>query len=135
MECQRKDIKGLKATIARYESSLRTGQEGSLASADDSSDTGARGAEEADMATTSVADDTPTVRATPEPSTSPPDEEQALPMEVEDGNDHQTPASPVSHWEDELLTGGEAVGVEREMASLKVSSPEGHEDSDGGASI
>ena len=37
------------------------------------------------------------------------------------------PASPVSPGEDNLLTGGGAVGVEGEMASLKVSSPSGHD--------
>ena len=86
------------------------------------------------MVTTPVVDDAPTVSATPEQLTSPPGEEQTQSMEVEDGNDHQPPASPVSHRENELLTGGDAVGVEGEMANLKVSSPRGHEDSDGGAS-
>ena len=44
-------------------------------------------------------------------------------MEVDSGDDCQPPASPVSYSEDELLTGGNAVDVEGEMANLKVSSP------------
>ena len=54
---------------------------------------------------------------------------------MDDGDYSQTPASPVSHREDELLTGGDAVGVEGEMANLMVSSPGGSDDGDEGASI
>ena len=81
------------------------------------------------MATTQVADDTPAVNAAPESLTSPPGEEQARSMEVDDGDDSQPPASPISH------TGGDAVGVEGEMANLTISSPGGGDDSDEGASI
>ena len=35
------------------------------------------------------------------------------------------PASPVSHEDDNLLTGGDAVGVEAGLAHLTVSSPRG----------
>ena len=87
------------------------------------------------MATTSVANDTPPVSTMPEPLTSPPCEEQTCSMEVDDGDDHQPPASPVSYREDELLTGGDAVGVEGEMANLTVSSPGGYGGGDKGASI
>ena len=52
-------------------------------------------------------------------------------MEVDDGNDCQ----PISHREDNLLTGGDVVGVEGEMANLMVSSPGGGDDGDEGASI
>ena len=97
----------------------------------DPSDSKAEGA----MATTPVADDAPAVSATPESLTSPPGEEQTRSMEVDDGDDSQTPASPVSHREDELLTGGGAIGVEGEMANLMVSSPGGSDGSDGGATI
>ena len=86
------------------------------------------------MATTPVADDAPPVSAMPEPLTPPPGEEQTHSMEVDDRDDHQPPASPVSYREDELLTGGNAVGVEGEMANLKVSSPGGYDGSDRGAS-
>ena len=87
------------------------------------------------MATTPVANDAPTVSTMPEPLTSPPGEEQTRSMEVDDGDDHQPPASPISHREDKLLTGGDAVGVEGEMANLTVSSPGGYDGGDKGASI
>ena len=87
------------------------------------------------MATTPVADDAPPVSTMPESLTPPPGEEQTHSMEVDNGDDHQPPASPISHREDELLTGSDATGVEGEMANLKVpSSPESHDGSDGGAS-
>ena len=87
------------------------------------------------MATTPVVDDTPPVSTTPEPLTSPPGEDQTCSMKVDDGDDCQTPDSPISHREDELLTGDNAVGVEGEMANLTVSSPGGYDGSDKGASI
>ena len=87
------------------------------------------------MATTLVANDTPAVSATPESLTSPPGEEQTCSMEVDDRDDSQPPASPVSHREDELLTGGDVVGVEGEMANLTVSSPGGGDGGDEGATI
>ena len=77
------------------------------------------------MATTLVADDAPAVSAAPVSLTSSPGEEQTRSMEVDDGDEGQPPASPVSHREDELLTGGGAVGVEGEMANLTVSFPRG----------
>ena len=138
MERKCKDIKGLKATISHYESCLgrvRVQPEGTPASDGDPSDSGAEGAEEVEMATTLVADDAPPVSAMSEPLTSPPGEDQTCSMKVDDGDDHQPPASPISHREDELLTGDNAVGVEGEMANLMVSSPRGCDASDKGASI
>ena len=85
------------------------------------------------MATTPVANDAPPVSTMPEPLTPPPGEEQTHSMEVDDRDDHQPPASPISYREGKLLTGGNAVGVEGEMANLKVSSPRGYDGSDGGA--
>ena len=87
------------------------------------------------MATTLVADDAPAVSAMPEPLTSPPGEDQTRSMKVDDGDDCPPPASPVSHREDELLTGDNMIGVEGEMANLTVSSPRGYDGSDEGASI
>ena len=87
------------------------------------------------MATTPVANDAPPVSATPEPLTSPPGKDQTCSMEVDDGDDCQPPASPISHREDELLTGNDVVGVEGEMANLMVSSPGGYDGSDEGTSI
>ena len=56
-------------------------------------------------------------------------------MEVDDGDKHQTPASPISHREDKILTGDTVVGVEGEMANLTVSSPRDDEGGDKGASL
>ena len=99
------------------------------------SDHGAGDAEEAEMAITPVADDTPPVSAMTHPSDPPPVEEQTHSMEVDDGNVDQPPASPVSPREDELLTGGGVVGVEGEMANLKVSSPRGQDVGDEDTSV
>ena len=137
MEWKWKYIKGLKVTISHYESSLGRAQvqpEETPTSEDDLSDSGAEGAKEAEMATTPVADDAPPVSAMPQPLTPPPGEEQTHSMDLDDGDDHQPPASPISYREDELLTGSNAVCVEGEMANLKVSSPGGYDSSDRGAS-
>ena len=134
MEWRQKDLKGLEATISQYESSLRGARVPpgeTPAGEDDPSNSRAKGA----IAATPVADDAPPVSAMPEPLTSPPGEDQTCSMEVDDGDDHQPPASPISHREKELLTGGDAVGVEGEMANLTVSSPAGSDDGDEGASI
>ena len=134
MNWRQRDLKGLEATISQYKSSLRGAQiqpEGTAAHEDEPSDSEAKGA----MATTLVADNAPAVSTTPESLTSPPGEEQTCSMEVDDGDDSQPPASPVSHREDELLTGGGAVGVEGEMANLTVSSPGGGDGGDEGATI
>ena len=134
MEWRWRDLKGLKATISKYESSLRGAQvqsEGTPARKDDLSDSEAKGT----MATTPVANDAPAVSATPESLSSSPGEEQTCSMELDDGDDSQPPASPVSHREDELLTGRDVVGVEGEMANLTVSSPWGSDGGDEGASI
>ena len=134
MERRQKDLKGLKVTISQYEPSLRRAwvqPEETPASEDNPSNSGAEGA----MATTLVADDAPPVSAMPELLTSPPGEEHTHSMEVDDRDDHQPLASPVSYREDELLTGSDAVGVEGEMANLTVSSPRGYDGSDKGTSI
>ena len=115
MEQKWKDIKGLKVTISHYESSLRRAQvqpEETPASEDNPSDSGAEDAKEVEMPNTLVADDAPPVRAMPKPLTPPPGEEQTHFMEVDDRDDCQLPASPISYREDELLTGGNVVGVE-----------------------
>ena len=137
MEWKQKDIKGLEVTISYYESSLRRARvqpEETPASEDDPSNSGAKGAKEVEMATTLVADDASPVSAMPEPLSPPPGEEQTHSMEVDDGDDCQPPASPISYREDKLLTGSNVVGVEGEMANLKVSSPGHYDGSDGGAS-
>ena len=125
MEQKWKDLKGLEATISEYKSSLRGGRE------DNPSDSKAKGA----MAITPVADNALSVSTTPESLTSPLGEEQTCTMEVDDGDEHQTPSSPVSHRENDLLTGDTIVGVEEEMANLMVSSPGDGKGGDKGASI
>ena len=125
MEQKRKDLKGLEATISEYESCLRGGH------GDNPSDSEAEGA----MAITPVAYDAPSASTAPESLTSPPGEEQTHTMEVDDGDEHQTPASPISPREDDLLTGNTGVGVEGEMANLTVSSPGEGKGGDKGASI
>ena len=123
---RQKDLKSLSIAISQHESSLKRAQdqpEETTTSEDDSSDHDAGDAEEAEMAITPVADDAPPVSAMTHPSDHPPVEEQTHSMEVDDGNDDQPLASPVSPREDELLMGGGTVGVEGEMANLKVSSP------------
>ena len=134
MEQRWRDLKGLEATISEYEYDLgraRARPENAPVSNDGQSDPRAKGG----MAITPVASDAPPVRATPESLTSPPGEEQTRTMEVDDRDEHQTPASPVSHREDELLTGDTVVGVEGEMANLTVLSPGDGEGGDKGASI
>ena len=125
MEQKWKDLKGLEATISKYESRLRGGHE------DDPSDSKAEGA----MAITPVTDDAPSASATPESLASPLGEEQTHTMEVDDGDEHQAPASPVSPREDEPLTGNTVVGVEGEMANLTVSSPREGKGGDKGVSV
>ena len=134
MEQRQKD---LKATISQYEACLgraRVQPEGTPASEDDPSDSGAEG-EEVEMATTPVAEDAPPVSTMPAPLTAPPGEEPTCSMEMDDKDNRQPPASPVSPREDELLTGGEAVGMEGEMANLMVSSPKDQDGNEGDASI
>ena len=87
------------------------------------------------MAITQVADDAPPVSTMTHFPDPPLVEEQTHSMEVDDGNDDQPPASPVSPREDELLTDGGAVGVEGEMANLKVSSSRGQDGGDEDASV
>ena len=129
MEWRQKDLKGLEATLSQYKSSLRgawvpPGK--TQAGEDDPSDSGSEGA----MTATLVANDAPPVGTTPQPLTFPPGEDETRSMEVHDGDDCQPPASPISHIEDDLLTGGDAVGVEGEMANITVSSLRGGDDGD-----
>ena len=46
-------------------------------------------------------------------------------MEVDDDGIHPHLPSPVSHEDDDLLMGNEAIGVESDLAHLTVSSPRG----------
>ena len=84
MEQKQKDLQSLKATISEYKSCLRGGRE------NDSSDSEAEGA----MAITP--EDAPSASTAPESLASPPGEEQTHTMEVDDWDEHQAPASPIS---------------------------------------
>ena len=70
-------------------------------------------------------DDAPSESTTTPASDSPPAEGQTQDMEMDDEGIHSHPASPVSHEDDDLLTGSEAIGVELDLAHLTVSSPRG----------
>ena len=136
MELIRKDLEGLSLANSQHESHLEWNQaKETTTSEDSSSDHGAGDAEEAEMTIMPVADDAPPVSAMTQPSNPPPVEEEAPLMEVDEGNDGPSPASPVSPGEDEILTGGGTTGVEGEMANLKVSSPKGQEGGDEDASV
>ena len=78
---------------------------------------------EVEMAAAPGADDAPSESAPTQASDSPPAEGHA--MEVDEGGVVSLPASPVSQEDDNLLTGGDAVGVEAGLAHLTVSSPSG----------
>ena len=124
---RRKDLKNLRVAISHHESSLRRGQLEDITTGDDDlSDHGAGDVAKAEMAIAPVANDTPSGSAMTQSSDPPPAKGQTHAMEVDDENGGPPLASPISPREDDLLTGGGAVGVEGEMANLKVSSPKGH---------
>ena len=133
-----KDLESLHVAISHHESSLRRVRdqlEETTTSDDDSSDHGTGDAAKAEMAITPVADDAPS-GSTPTQSSDPlPAKEQTHAMGVDDDDGGPPPASPVSPREDDLLTGSGAVGVEGEMANLKVSSPRGPDGGGEDASI
>ena len=78
---------------------------------------------EAEMATAPGADDACSVSAMTLASDSPSTGGHA--MEVDEEGIVSPPASPVSHEDDDLLTDGDAIGVEAGLAHLTVSSPRG----------
>ena len=69
--------------------------------------------------------DAPSESTTTPASDPPPAEGQTQDMEVDDEGILSRPASPISHEDDDLLTGSEAIGVESDLAHLMVSSPRG----------
>ena len=75
---------------------------------------------QARMATAPGVDDAPSESAMTQASDPPPTEGQTHTMEVDDEGTHSCPASPVSTVEDDLLTGGGAIGVESNLAHLMV---------------
>ena len=121
MRC--KDLKSLKGRISQYESHLEQDTPGD--NTRDSEDLLNQGAE-AEMATAPGADDAPSESTVAPASDSPPTEGHA--MEVDKEGVVSPRASPVSHEEDDLLTGGDATGVEAGLADLTVSYPRGPDD-------
>ena len=121
IDLRRKDLENLRVAISHHEANLGWGQPGDIATHDD--DHGAGEAAKAEMATAPETDDTPSVSATTQSSDPPPAEGEAHAMEVDDEDGDPPPASPVSPADDDLLTGGGAVGVEGGMVNLMVSSP------------
>ena len=118
MRC--KDLKSLKGCISQYESHLEQDMPGD--NTPDSDDLLNQGAE-VEMATALGADDASSESAMAPASNSPPTEGHA--MEVDKEGVVSPRASPVSHEDDDLLTGGDAIGVEAGLAYLTVSSPRG----------
>ena len=120
MRC--KDLESLRERISYHESHL--GQD--PLEDNTPSDDGLFGhGAEAEMATTLGADDAPSESTMTQASDPPPTEGQTHAMEVDDEGIHSPPASPVSPADDDLLTGGGAIGVEADFAHLTVSSPRG----------
>ena len=119
---RRKDLEGLRECISYHEPHLRQDPLEDNTPGDDS--LFSHGAE-AEMATALGADDAPSESATAQASDPPPTEGQTHAMEVDDEDIRSPPASPVSPVDNDLLTGGGAVGVEADLAHLMVSSPRG----------
>ena len=75
------------------------------------------------MAIAPETDVTPSVSATMQSPDPPPAKSQAHVMEMDDEHGNLPPASPISPADDDLLTGGDAVDIERDLANLMVLSP------------
>ena len=128
MRC--KDLESLKERISQYESHLEQDTSGdNTPDSDDLLDHGA----EAKMATAPGADDAPSESTMTLASDLPPTEGHA--MEVDEEGVVSPPASPVSHEDDDLLTGGDTIGFEAGLAHLTVSSPRGPDGEGEGASV
>ena len=117
-----KDLESLKEHISQHESHL--GQDPSGDNTPDDDDLFGHGVE-AEMAAGPGANDASSESATTQASNPPPTEGQTHAMEVDKEGVVSPPASPVSHEDDELLTGSDAIGVEAGLAHLTVSSPRG----------
>ena len=76
------------------------------------------------MVMTPGANDAPSESATTQ-ADPPPTEGQTHAMEVDDEGIRSPPVSPISPVDNDLLSGGGAIGVEIDLAHLRVSSPRG----------
>ena len=120
IDLRRKDLESLREHISYYESCL--GQDPSGDEPPDDDGLFGHGAQ-ARMATAPGVNDAPSESASTQASDPPPTEDQTDAMEVDDEGTHQCSASPISTAEDDLLTGGGAIGVESDLAHLTVLSP------------
>ena len=120
IDMRRKDLESLKRCIFECESHLEQDTPGD--NTPNSNDLLNQGAE-TEMATALGANDAHSESAMAPASNSPPTEGHA--MEVDEEGVVPPPASPVSHEDNDLLTGGDATGVEAGLADLTVSSPRG----------
>ena len=132
---RRKGLETLKERISHYEAQLgQEPSEGSTPSNDGQIHHGAQ----AEAALAPVANDASSEDAeipAPDPS---PAEDQAHAMEVDDYAAHPSQPSPVSHEDDDLLSGlppSGATEVESGLAHLSVSSPRGPNEEGGEASL
>ena len=107
----------LKERISYYE--MQLGQEPSEGNSPDDYGQSGHGAQ-AEMAPTLGANGAPSESTMTPASDPPPAEDQTQDMEVD--NDGICPClpSPVSHEDDDLLTGNEVIGVESDFAHLTV---------------
>ena len=118
MRC--KDLESLKGHISQYESHLEQDMPGdNTQDSDGLLDQDA----EVEMTTAQGADDAPSESTMAPASDSPTTEGHAI--EVDEEGVVSPPASPVSHEDDDLLTGSDTIGVETGLAHLTVSSPSG----------
>ena len=115
-----KSLKTLREHISCYELQLRQDPSEGNTSDDDS-----LFSHSAQMAPDPGVNDAPSESATTPGSDSPPAEGQTQDMEVDDKGICSHPASPISHEDDDLLMGSEAIGVESDLAHLTVLSLRG----------
>ena len=115
-----KDLESLREQISYHESHLRQDPSEDNTPGDDG--LFGHGAE-AEMATAPGANDAPSESTTTQASDPPPIEGQTHAMEMDDEGIRSPPASPVSPADDDLLTGGGAIGMEADLVHLTVSSP------------
>ena len=119
---RRKSLEALKERISYYET-----QEPSEGNASDDDGQAGHGAQ-AEIAPTPGANDAPSERTMTPASDPLPAEDQTQDMEVDDFGTRPSLPSPVSHEDDDLLSGlpqSEATEVESGLAHLSVSSPRG----------
>ena len=122
IDMRRKDLESLRERISYHESHL--GQDPSEDNIPGDDGLFSHGAE-AEMATAPGTDDAPSESTMTAASDPPATEGQTHAMEVDDEGIRSPPASPVYPADDDLLTGGGAIGVEADLAHLTVSSPRG----------